>query len=54
MGECPVCGAEIKLNDDTIEGELIVCGDCGAEIEVIQTDPVELSKAPEEEEDWGQ
>ena len=54
MGECPVCGAEIKLNADTIEGELIVCGDCGAEIEVINTDPVELAEAPQEEEDWGQ
>jgi alpha-aminoadipate carrier protein LysW len=54
MGECPVCAAEIKLADDAIAGELLVCDDCGAELELKNLDPVALAEAPSAEEDWGQ
>ena len=54
MSECPVCGANVFLNEDTLEGELIVCGDCGKELEVVKVSPIQLAEAPEEEEDWGQ
>ena len=54
MGECPVCGAEIELAGDAIVGELLVCDDCGAELELKNLDPVELDEAPAAEEDWGQ
>ena len=54
MGECPVCAAEIEIADDVISGELVVCGDCGVELEVLATDPVKLAEAPSAEEDWGQ
>jgi alpha-aminoadipate carrier protein LysW len=54
MGECPVCGAEIEIADNVISGELVVCGDCGVELEVLETDPVKLAEAPSAEEDWGQ
>lgn len=54
MGECPICAAEVKLPSDAIAGEIIVCDDCGAELELIETDPVELAEAPSAEEDWGQ
>jgi alpha-aminoadipate/glutamate carrier protein LysW len=32
----------------------VPCSDCGAELEVVERDPVELRLAPEEEEDWGE
>ena len=54
MGECPVCAAEINLADDAMAGELIVCDDCGAELEIISLDPVKLDEAPATEEDWGE
>jgi len=54
MGECPVCAAEVELADDAIAGELLVCDDCGAELELKNVDPVELAEAPSAEEDWGQ
>jgi lysine biosynthesis protein LysW len=34
MPECPVCGATVDLKEDTVEGELIACADCGSELEV--------------------
>lgn len=54
MSECPVCAAEIELAGDTISGELIVCEDCGTELEVINTNPARLAEAPSAEEDWGE
>lgn len=54
MAECPICAAELSLADDTLAGEIIVCDDCGAELEVTSLDPVELAEAPSAEEDWGQ
>ena len=54
MGECPVCAAEVQVSGNAISGEVLVCDDCGAELELINTDPVELAEAPSAEEDWGQ
>ena len=54
MGECPVCAAEIEIAANSISGELLVCGDCGVELELLETDPVTLAEAPSAEEDWGQ
>lgn len=51
---CPECAAEIVLQPDTLQGEIIQCPDCGAELEVISLDPPSLELAPEEEEDWGE
>jgi alpha-aminoadipate carrier protein LysW len=52
MAECPVCGAEIVLDEDAEEGEIITCEDCGSELEVEGQDS--LREAPQEEEDWGE
>jgi alpha-aminoadipate/glutamate carrier protein LysW len=54
MTECPICGADIKLNADTILGELLECSDCGTELEVIELDSFKVAEAPQEEEDWGE
>lgn len=54
MGECPICAAEVHVAADAIAGEILVCDDCGAELEILETDPVELAEAPSAEEDWGQ
>ena len=51
---CPECDADIVLPADAMENELIACLDCGAELEIISLDPLELDLAPEVEEDWGE
>jgi alpha-aminoadipate carrier protein LysW len=51
---CPECEAEITLSADAVEGEIIVCPDCAAELEVVSVDPPELALAPEVGEDWGE
>ena len=54
MGECPVCGSEIELEDGVRENEIIDCETCGAELEVINLNPLTFEEAPEEQEDWGE
>jgi alpha-aminoadipate carrier protein LysW len=51
---CPECEASITLPGGTVEGEIVTCPDCGAELEVISVDPPELALAPEVGEDWGE
>jgi alpha-aminoadipate carrier protein LysW len=51
---CPECAATITMPADTLASEIIVCPDCGAELEVISLNPPTLALAPEVEEDWGE
>jgi alpha-aminoadipate/glutamate carrier protein LysW len=50
---CPECDAEITL-EGVIQGEIIVCSDCGVDLEAVSLDPPTLELAPMEEEDWGE
>lgn len=51
---CPVCGAAVHLPADPMEGEILACDDCGAELELTSLQPLTLSEAPEVQEDWGE
>ncbi len=51
---CPECDAAIALATDTVEGEILVCPDCAAELEVTSVNPLTLALAPEVGEDWGE
>ena len=51
---CPECAADLDLAADVEEGEIGVCPDCGAELEVVSLDPLAVELAPEVEEDWGE
>ena len=50
---CPECDAELELSD-VMQGEIVVCSDCGVDLEVTNTNPLTLELAPMEEEDWGE
>jgi len=50
---CPECDAELELAD-VMEGEIVVCPDCGVDLEIITLDPLKLELAPMEQEDWGE
>lgn len=53
IAKCPECDAELTLMD-VMEGEIIVCSDCGVDLELISLDPLTLQLAPMEQEDWGE
>ncbi|MEA4907208.1 MAG: lysine biosynthesis protein LysW [Chloroflexi bacterium] len=50
---CPECDATLVL-EDVMEGEIVVCSDCGVDLEVVSLDPLTVELAPMEEEDWGE
>lgn len=57
MAHCPECDAKIDLEDEDVEeGQTLDCQECGAELEVVNTNPVELrvvtTEEEEEEEAW--
>jgi alpha-aminoadipate/glutamate carrier protein LysW len=51
---CPECEAEIALEAGVEVGEIIVCSDCGVDLEVTSLEPAKVALAPMEEEDWGE
>ena len=51
---CPECDAPLALPSDVIEGEIVPCADCGAELEVLTVAPLTVALAPQLEEDWGE
>jgi len=51
---CPECEAQIELSAGTEVGEIIVCSDCGVDLEVTAVDPAAVQLAPMEQEDWGE
>ena len=57
MAYCPKCEASIDAEEDDVEeGRRIDCQECGAELEVVNTNPLELeviSKGNEEDEEEG-
>ena len=51
---CPECEGSMALNN-VISGEIVVCPDCGVDLEVMAVSPaLALSLAPQEAEDWGE
>jgi alpha-aminoadipate/glutamate carrier protein LysW len=59
MPTCPECDAMIDIEEDQLEeGQTIECPECGAELEVVSTEPVEFdivksseAKSDDDEED---
>ncbi len=52
--QCPECEATVPMDSNVEMGEILVCPDCGAELEVTGLGPAVLALAPREEEDWGE
>jgi len=45
MPVCPECDTPFNFAEDEVdEGEVVLCEECGAEYEVVATEPLELSK----------
>ncbi len=44
---CPECAAEFELDAGTEQNEIIVCPDCGVDLEVIGLEPPTVELAPD-------
>ncbi len=52
--ECPECSASLQMTTQPLLHEILPCGDCGIELEIIGLNPLAIEVAPEVEEDWGE
>ena len=50
---CPECEGNVTLAN-VEAGEIVVCPDCGVDLEVMELAPLTLALAPQEAEDWGE
>ncbi len=52
MVTCPVCEGAIDVDEDDVdEGDTISCDECGADLRVVGTDPLEVESAEDTEEE---
>jgi alpha-aminoadipate carrier protein LysW len=51
---CPTCETEVTMPEPVVAGEIVECGQCRSELEVLTVEPLVLAQAPEIEEDWGE
>lgn len=51
---CPECEGNITFARRPLQGEVVRCADCNAELEVTSLEPVVLELAPQVQEDWGE
>ena len=52
MVTCPVCEGTIDVEEEDVdEGDTISCDECGADLKVVGTDPLEVESAEEDEEE---
>jgi alpha-aminoadipate carrier protein LysW len=52
MVTCPKCQGAIDIDEEDVdEGDTLSCDECGADLKVVGTDPLELESAEEAEEE---
>lgn len=39
---CPECDEEVYVDADSEQGDIISCDECGADLEIVGLDPIEL------------
>ncbi len=51
MPHCPECEALVDIEQDEVEeGQILSCPECGVDLEIISTNPLEVELVEEEEE----
>jgi len=52
MVKCPVCDGAMDIDEEDVdEGDTISCDECGADLRVVGTDPLEVESADEDEDE---
>ncbi len=52
MVTCPKCDTVLDVDEDELdEGDVLTCDECGANLNVVSVDPIELETSDEEEDE---
>jgi lysine biosynthesis protein LysW len=52
VATCAECDEEIEVSDRVRVGQQVMCSNCGARLDVVSTNPLELDPAYDEDDDW--
>jgi alpha-aminoadipate carrier protein LysW len=53
LATCAECDEEIEVSDRARLGQRVVCSNCGAQLEVVSTNPLELDPGYDDDDDDG-
>ena len=48
--QCPICSSDVIIDDESNEGDLVTCANCGNDLEIISLKPLQLARLSEEDE----
>lgn len=48
---CPECSEEVYVDAESEQGDIVSCDECGADLEVVGLDPIELDLYIEKDSD---
>lgn len=51
LATCPDCDADIHVDEEVDKGDIMICDECEARLEVVGLDPIELDAASDDDED---
>ena len=52
MTLCPECETDLDIDEDEVdEGEIVSCVECGSDFEVVSTNPLDLKRVVDEDEE---
>jgi alpha-aminoadipate/glutamate carrier protein LysW len=49
---CPECDEEVYVDADSEQGDVVSCDECGADLEIVGLDPIELDIHEDSEDDF--
>ncbi|MFZ4659102.1 MAG: hypothetical protein ACOYNY_18960 [Caldilineaceae bacterium] len=52
LATCAECDEEIEVSDRARLGQRVVCSNCGAQLEVVSTNPLELDPGYDDDDGW--
>jgi len=50
INQCPICSSDVIIDDESNEGDLVTCANCGNDLEIISLKPLQLARLSEEDE----
>lgn len=49
---CPECSEEVYIDADSEQGDVVACGECGTDLEIVGLDPIEVDVHHEDDDDF--
>lgn len=52
--QCPICLSDVIIEEEASEKDLVTCLNCGAELEIVTLQPLQLDPLQEQQDEEGE